>query len=91
MPFAMGFKNDIQSIAARQISIIAGIKQDVFVCVTVTGTMLDKYNGRYSAGDYQTYLRNHQAAIWHIPFNNLFQGPYEAFNGPNAIDITSAH
>lgn len=79
---------DTQTIDALQVSVIVGLKQDIFVCATVTSPVLDKFNIRYHAMEYQDLLRRQQAGLWHLPVNNLFLGPYQAFNGPNAIDIT---
>jgi len=87
-PSTQGMKNDVLRITARQISIIAGMKQGLLVCATVTDPTLDKFNRRFSAGEFQDLLRNGKVGLWHISPDNLFQGPYEVFNGPNEIDIT---
>ena len=86
--YCADMKNDIQTIDASQISLIAVLSQDIFICTTVTSPMLDKFNARYHAMDYQDLVRHQQAGLWHIPVNNLFLGSYQVFNGPNAIDIT---
>lgn len=87
-PTCMGLPNGIQTVPPLQISIIAGIQNELFVCATVTGSAQDKFNRRYTAAEYQAFLKNQQAALWHLPFGNFFQGNFEAFNGPNPIDIT---
>ena len=86
--YCADMKNDIQTINASQISLIIGLNQDIFVCATVVSPLLDKFNILYHAVEFQNIIHHQQAGLWHVPVNNLFLGPYQAFNGPNAIDIT---
>lgn len=83
-----GNPNQIQRIAARQVFCISRVGGGVFVCASVTDEHLDKFNLRYRPCDYDSLLANRKAATWHLPIDNFFTGQWEAFNGPNPIDIT---
>ena len=57
-----------------------------FQCVTVAAGHLDPTK-RYDGNDYARFLDSGEAALWYLATGNLFQGAWEAFNGPNPISI----
>jgi len=72
-------------IEKNQPSLIAGLEGDFFVCY--------KRHGAVDVGDrflrYSAYEISRAPECmfkkWHLSLNNLYQGGFEVFNGPNAI------
>ena len=80
-------RNQTQIIYPRQVSLITNVSPGYFHCVTITSNLINREE-RMLFAEYLTYEKLGQAKTWHIDFKNFFQGPFEAFNGPNPIDIS---
>lgn len=74
------------SFAPWQVSSIASVQDDHFICCTVSSPRLDKMQ-LYQVPDLQSFLTMGQATLWHLEFGNFFSGGWQVFNGPHRIDI----
>lgn len=81
-----GFKNGIEIIDPKQVSLIVGVCSGFFKCVTMVGSFLNKEK-QYLAADYDSAINTGNAKFWYLPINQLHSGGWEVFNGPNKIDI----
>lgn len=81
-------RNELRIIEPLQTSLILGYRTGFFVCVSVTSRLLEKRRTRL-AREYEILRNLGQAGLWFLAVNNLFQGPWQVFNGPNSIDLTA--
>jgi len=81
------FKNEVDSLAQKQVSMITAIRGDFFVCYTLVGVSATTTTRLLSPADYVRYAQLKQAKVWHLAWGNLFHGDFEVYNGPNPIDI----
>ena len=78
------FMNEVGVIEKHQVSMIAGIRGEFFVCHTLSDSGAPKASRLLSAAE---YARHPQAKEWFLSWRNLYRGDWEVFNGPNPIDI----
>jgi hypothetical protein len=79
--------NETFIIAPGQVSLIIGLVPGFFVCATLAPYSPENAGSRLLLAEYEALHRRDKAKIWHLNTTNFFQGPYEAFNGPNKIDL----
>lgn len=84
----LGMKNGTRIIKPRQSSLIVGYEGGLFKCITSTSVHYDNTRNRLFS-EYQGMVERGQAAMLYLDAGNVFNGPWEVFNGPNPVNLLS--
>jgi hypothetical protein len=79
--------NETFIIQPGQVSLIVNVVPGFFVCVTLAPATGDDAGRFLLLGEYADYHKRGKAKFWYLSAKNLFEGPYEVFNGPMPIDL----